>query len=130
MDVGAPSNFERISAHFTYEQIRAILLGVSVTDDETRQTIVQVYKEAGYFIDPHSAVGWKGVDKLRAENLIDESPVGILSTAHPFKFSETVVPLTGPVPVPSSLALAMERTASAQTIPAEYPALADILASL
>jgi threonine synthase len=130
MDVGAPSNFERINAHFTYEQIRAILLGVSVTDDETRQTIEQVYKEAGYFIDPHSAVGWKGVDKLRAMNLIDEGPVGILSTAHPFKFSETVEPLTGPVPIPSSLAMAMERTASAKTIPAEYPALADILASL
>jgi threonine synthase len=130
MDVGAPSNFERISAHFSYQQIRKILLGVSVTDDETRQTIEQVYKEAGYFIDPHSAVGWKGADKLRAENLIDEGPVGILSTAHPFKFSETVEPLTGPVPVPSSLAKAMERTACAQTIPAEYPALADILASL
>ncbi|MDR2951719.1 MAG: threonine synthase [Treponema sp.] len=130
MDVGAPSNFERIAAHFSYEQIRAILLGVSVTDDETRQAIKQVYEEAGYFIDPHSAVGWKGADKLRAEGLADEGPVGILSTAHPFKFSETVEPLTGPVPVPSSLARAMERTVSAQTIPAEYPALAAILENL
>ena len=126
MDVGAPSNFERMSAHFSLEEMRHLILGVCVTDDETKETIVRVHN-AGYFLDPHSAVGWKGVDKLRAQNKISEGSVGILCTAHPAKFSETVEPLTGPVPVPSSLVRAMERTVNAQTIPAEVSALIEAL---
>jgi len=106
MDVGAPSNFERMAAHFSLEEMRRIILGVSVSDEETRQTITQVYHEAGYFLDPHSAVGWKGIDKLSAEHKID-NPVAVLSTAHPAKFSETVEPLVGPAPVPATLAAAL-----------------------
>jgi threonine synthase len=132
MDVGAPSNFERMAAHFSLDEMRRIILGVSVSDDETRETIVKVYEETGYFLDPHSAVGWKGVDKLLAQGgastrLLSEGPLGILSTAHPAKFSETVEPLIGPAPVPESLARAMERTVKSQTIPAEVSALIDIL---
>jgi threonine synthase len=126
MDVGAPSNFERMAAHFSWEEMRRIILGVSVNDEETRETIVQVH-EAGYFIDPHSAVGWKGVDKLRAKNKLNDAPAGILCTAHPAKFSEIVEPLVGPPPVPPSLARTMERTVNAQTIPAEVNALIETL---
>jgi threonine synthase len=127
MDVGAPSNFERMAAHFSWEEMRKIITGVSVSDEETRQTIMRVYNEAGYFIDPHSAVGWKGVDKLRAENKLTAGTVGILCTAHPAKFSETVKPLAGEPPVPPSLSCAMERTVNAQTIPADVHALIDVL---
>jgi threonine synthase len=127
MDVGAPSNFERMAAHFSWEEMRQVISGVSVTDDETRETIARVHEEAGYFLDPHSAVGWKGVDKLRLENKINKEPAVILCTAHPAKFIETVEPLTGTVPVPSSLARAMERTVNAKTIPADNAALAEIL---
>ena len=127
MDVGAPSNFERMAAHFSWEEMRRLILGVSVTDDETRETIVRVHEQAGYILDPHSAVGWKGVDKLRAENKIAEGPAGVLCTAHPAKFSETVEPLVGAPPVPSSLARAMERTVNARTIPADIAVLIDVL---
>ncbi|MDR0301984.1 MAG: threonine synthase [Treponema sp.] len=127
MDVGAPSNYERMAAHFSWEEMRRIILGVSVSDEETRETIVRVHKDADYFIDPHSAVGWKGVDKLRAENKIENGAVGILCTAHPAKFSEVVRPLAGEPPVPSSLALAMERTVNAATIPAEVSAFIETL---
>jgi len=132
MDVGAPSNFERMAAHFSLDEMRRIITGVSVTDNETCETIAQVHENARYFIDPHSAVGWKGVDKLRAQNRIPnstQSVAAILCTAHPAKFRETVEPLTGPPPVPSSLARAMERTVNAKTIPAEVPAFFDELCS-
>jgi threonine synthase len=86
-----------------------------------------VYNEEGYFLDPHSAVAWKGVEKLLAENKIAQGPAGILCTAHPAKFAEVVTPLTGPVPVPASLASAMERSVNAQTIPAEIPAFIEWL---
>ena len=132
MDVGAPSNFERMAAHFSLDAMRRIILGVSVTDAETRETIVKVHGETGYFLDPHSAVGWKGVDKLLEKNdansrLLSEGPIGVLSTAHPAKFAETVEPLIGPAPLPDSLVHAMKRTVQSRTIPAEISALLDVL---
>jgi threonine synthase len=132
MDVGAPSNFERMAAHFSLDEMRRLILGVSVSDGETRETIVKVHNETGYFLDPHSAVGWKGVDILLAKNnvnsrLLSEGPVGVLSTAHPAKFAETVEPLIGPVPVPESIARAMRRSVQSHTIPAHVSALLDIL---
>jgi len=127
MDVGAPSNFERMSAHFSWDTMKNIIFGVSVGDNETRETITRIHKQAGYFLDPHSAVGWKGTDKLIAAGKIKESAVGILCTAHPAKFSETVEPLTGSVPVPKTLSRAMERTVSSKTIPAEVSALIEYL---
>lgn len=127
MDVGAPSNFERMSAHFSWEEMKKIILGVSVSDDETRETIKFVYDEGDYYIDPHSAVGWKGLDKLSRENKIDFGPVGILCTAHPAKFSEIVEPIVGEVPVPAALSAAMERKVNSQTIPAEVSALIESL---
>ena len=127
MDVGAPSNFERMSAHFSLEEMRRVILGVSVSDDETRETIVRVHERTGYFLDPHTAVGWKGVDKLIGGNKIDGDLIGVLSTAHPSKFSETVEPLVGPAPVPQSLARAMQKTVNSRTIPAEVDALLEAL---
>jgi len=127
MDVGAPSNFERMSAHFTLDEMRRIILGVSVSDEETRATIKQIHEQTGYFLDPHSAVGWKGADKLSEKNKIEKGAVGILCTAHPAKFSETVEPLTGAPPVPVSLSRAMEREVKAKTIPAEVSALIETL---
>lgn len=127
MDVGAPSNFERMAAHFSYEEMRQIITGVSVTDEETRETITEVHEEAGYFLDPHSAVGWKGVNKLVAQNKLEFYPVGILCTAHPAKFAEIVEPLAGAPPVPSAIARAMERTVNSETIPADVEALVESL---
>jgi threonine synthase len=116
-----------MSAHFSLDEMRRIILGVSVGDDETRETIARVHEQHGYFLDPHSAVGWKGVDKLYANKKIQEGAVGILCTAHPAKFSETVEPLTGSPPMPPSLSRAMERTVNAKVIPAETSALIDFL---
>ncbi|MCL2440697.1 MAG: threonine synthase [Treponema sp.] len=127
MDVGAPSNFERMSAHFSWEEMRRIILGAAVSDEETKETITSIYEQAGYYLDPHSAVGWKGLDKLRVENKITEDVSIILCTAHPAKFSEIVEPLLGAVPVPVSLKNAMERKADSKRIPADVSALIDTL---
>ena len=126
MDVGAPSNFERMAAHFSWAEMKHLIAGVSVSDNETKDTIVRIFDRTGYLLDPHSAVGWTGVDKLLAENKIS-APAAILCTAHPAKFSETVEPLVGAVPVPPSLEGAMRRTVHAKTILAEVPALLAIL---
>ena len=127
MDVGAPSNFERMSAHFSWEEMKRIILGVYVTDEETKNTIKRIYDDAGYYLDPHSAVGWEGMDKLCRINKIPYGPMGLLCTAHPAKFFETVEPLIGSPPVPASLSSAMKRTVNAKTIPADIKALLEEL---
>jgi threonine synthase len=128
MDVGSPSNFERLLAHWpSWNGIRRILQGVSVTDADTRKAIAEVHKTTGYFLDPHGAVGWQGVDQLQAAHSLAGGPLAVLATAHPAKFAETVEPLTGSIPVPQSLKKAMERKPEARIIPAELSALLEVL---
>jgi threonine synthase len=123
MDVGAPSNFERMAAHFSWEEMRRLIAGVSVTDDECRTTISEVF-EKGYYLDPHTAVGWKAVNKLTEAGVLARTNMSvILSTAHPAKFAEVLENLTGPVPVPPSLQKVMERTVNARAIRLELVAL-------
>jgi threonine synthase len=126
MDVGAPSNFERMASHFSHGEMRSFIRGVSVDDDATRETIQRVHRDYGYFLDPHSAVAWEAAD-LCAGGKDAPGLVAILATAHPAKFAEIVEPLTGPVPVPPSLQRVMERTVEARTIPADNAALAEAL---
>jgi len=128
MDVGAPSNFERMAAHFSWEEMCNIIMGASVNDDETKATISDVFSRYGYYLDPHSAVAWKAANKLiDAGKLAKEKTLAIFSTAHPAKFAETVEPLTGPVPVPLSLQKAMGRTVEAKVIPAKLEKLKENL---
>jgi len=127
MDVGAPSNFERMAAFWSHAQLSEILSGAHVEDGTTKDTIVRVFEKTGYILDPHTAVGWKAFDEVEKR---EEKPVGVrvvLSTAHPAKFSEVVEPLIGKVPVPASLSETMKRTVNAATIPAELGALKDAL---
>ena len=120
MDVGSPSNFERMASHFTWTQMREIIAGISVTDDETRKTISEVY-EKGYFLDPHTAVGWYAAEQFNKKG--QGEVIAVVSTAHPAKFKEILEPLTGPVPLPPSLKNIMERKTEVRTIPAELDAL-------
>ncbi|MDR1948293.1 MAG: threonine synthase [Spirochaetaceae bacterium] len=135
MDVGAPSNFERMTAHWSYETLSRDIRGTFVSDPETRKAILRVREQYGYFLDPHGAVGWQAVDNLAspsgkgpaAAGPSGEMPVAVLATAHPAKFAETVEPLTGPVPCPESLQQVMKRTAESLTIPADISALIEAL---
>ena len=127
MDVGAPSNFERLSAHWRLEELRAVMRGVWVTDDETRETIRTVYEKSGYVLDPHGAVGWRAVDKLADSGAASPSSTVVLETAHPAKFAETVEPLVGKVVFPPSLTAALERPAAPATIPANLDSLIELL---
>jgi threonine synthase len=127
MDVGAPSNFERMAAHWSLEQLRGMIRGVCVSDGDTRKTIAAVHREHAYFLDPHGAVGWHAADTLCSGAAPLEGPLAVLATAHPAKFAETVEPLTGPVPVPAAIQTALGRVVHTRTIPAELSALADTL---
>lgn len=137
MDVGAPSNFERMTAHWSYEELRKNIHGFWVDDGKTKETIARVFDTSGYVLDPHGAVGWTAVDQWLAAKEDPahpfagfSGPVAVLGTAHPAKFAETVEPLVGPVPVPPSLAEAMGRTVQSVTIRADVEALVETLLTL
>jgi threonine synthase len=123
MDVGAPSNFERLASHWSLDEMRERIFSVYVTDEETRGTIKAVHDKFGYILDPHGAVGWKAVDKLVENNRLSREKTIVLETAHPAKFAEIVESLTGKIPMPPELALAESRTVLSKTIPADEGAL-------
>ncbi len=86
MDVGAPSNFVRILEIFgnKFVDLKEKLESVSISDEVTARTMLDVYKETGYILDPHGAVGYRALaDYLET----DPNSRGLfLETAHPVKF--------------------------------------------
>lgn len=110
MDVGNPSNFERLNALFNNNASKmfAMISGTVVNDDETRATMKTVWKQHHYLMDPHTAVAWTGLTRVQKQ--FAGHPLVALGTAHPAKFPEVVTPATGQIPpVPASLQAQMRR---------------------
>ena len=97
MDVGNPSNFERMLEIFggSHEKMKALIKEEVVTDGDTEKTIKRLLDEKNYEADPHTAVGY-----LASERNLDNtgSPIITLSTAHPGKFTEVFEKATGTAP--------------------------------
>ena len=128
MDVGDPSNLARVLALYDgdVDQIRKDLVGSVHDDDETRECIEDVYRRTGHVLDPHSAVGYLGVEAGR--QAFGEGPTVVLCTAHPVKFREAVEPAIGcRMPVPERLAACLEAERHVTSIPPETSALGDFL---
>lgn len=89
MDVGAPSNFERLEHMLGREEMRRLIWATSVTDALTRRRMREVYEETGYVACPHTSVGLEAAVRYRRDTGVDR-PVVVLSTAHPAKFPDTV----------------------------------------
>lgn len=106
MDVGAPSNFERMLALCggDEEKLRRSVSGCVVSDDVALAVMKEVWREHRYQIDPHTAVGWQAAREwLRTHP--GDYPI-VLATAHPAKFLETAARAYGgdPVEIPERLA--------------------------
>jgi threonine synthase len=121
MNVGHPSNLARIVALYggimddsgmihrepDMQRLKNELFGVSVTDDETRDTIASVYHDYSILLEPHGAIAWRGMTEYLKSVNINESAQKLfisLETAHPAKFPEELrrVLNTDP-PLPGSL---------------------------
>lgn len=91
MDVGNPSNFERMQYLFQHEvaAFKEQLSGFSFTDHETLAAIRELYENYGYICDPHGAIGYLGLQHYRKMAKTD-APAVFLETAHPAKFPETI----------------------------------------
>ena len=111
MDVGNPSNFDRLMWLYggDLDAIRRDVAGSRHDDNEVRATIQKVYEERGYLLDPHSAIAYLGI---AGSGVSRTSPGVFLATAHPAKFAEVVEPVIGctiPKPQPLLDALAVKR---------------------
>jgi threonine synthase len=130
MDVGAPSNFERMQAMYgqDLDRLRHDVTGVAFEDQRVLDEIREMYRRTGYLLDPHGAIAWLGLQQAMAE---EAGAIGVfLATAHPAKFREVVEPAIGEtVPLPAVLADALKRPRHSVRLPAEYPALASLLRS-
>lgn len=100
MDVGAPSNFERLAYLFRTSRIRETVRGARVSDEQTRETMRFVWETYGYLADPHTAVGLAATRDVIPSGAYgpSERPTVVLSTAHPAKFPRIVASATGQVP--------------------------------
>ena len=156
MDVGNPSNFERMLWLYGNDvaAMRRDIVGSRHSDDEVRETIRRVFETRGYLLDPHSAIAYLGLKKyLRQDGREGQegregvgygssmqyagsgfsrsspSRIGVfLATAHPAKFGEIVEPIIRrPIVTPAALAEALARPRHILRIGASLTAVTDAL---
>ena len=128
MDVGAPSNYERIKAMYTLDEVRKMFASYWLDDEGIMAGIEDCNSKTGYTIDPHGAVGWQAWSDIKnnalkelmegqkndytkpgltpnipewADDVVTKkNAIGlILETAHPAKFGAIVKEATGQSPV-------------------------------
>jgi threonine synthase len=130
MDVGAPSNFERLSWLYPdVVQLRRQFIAQSVDDATISATIRQRYENFGEIFCPHTATGIHVLQSFRSTG--DRSPWAVAATAHPAKFEGIVEPLIGEkIPLPPMLAALLEKPAHADPLGNDYAALRAILAAV
>lgn len=99
MDVAKPSNFVRVLEIFdnNYLNLKEKMESVSISDEQTAETMREVFKDYGYILDPHGAVGFRALADYLAKN----GGEGLfLETAHPIKFDsvEEIIGTFGETP--------------------------------
>ena len=128
MDVGAPSNFERMRAMYDddLDRMRADVVGAAFEDRRVVAEIGRVYREHRYLLDPHGAIAWLGLQESLAS---EPGAAGVfLATASPAKFREVVEPAIGePVPLPATLSDALSRPRRSEHLAANYQALVELI---
>jgi len=129
MDVGAPSNVERLRWTFPDEkEMRSQLQAQSVSDADIQQTISRHARQHGEVFCPHTATAVHRLDQLRATG--DTRHWTVVATAHPAKFETVVEPLIGrPLDVPDALSAMLARSAAAEPLAPEESALRRYLLS-
>lgn len=108
MDVGNPSNMERLRSLFPqFQDLRTQVTASSVDDAQIRATIQRDAQTFHRVWCPHTATGAEVYQRLVAEGV--QGQWVIVSTAHPAKFNEVVEPLIGTeVELPPALARLLE----------------------
>jgi threonine synthase len=124
MDVGNPSNFERL---VKLPQALRDLKVELVDDDQIRARIRADYQASGYVWCPHSATAAEAYARLSDEEQSGR-PWIVAATAHPYKFRDTVEPLIGREVEPTpALAAILDRDTHKSEIASTLEALSGAL---
>jgi threonine synthase len=128
MDVGDPSNMERIRALYpAWETMREHLSADSVDDATIRARIGGDFMQFGREWCPHTATAAEVYNRLSTEDKRDQ-PWVVVATAHPAKFNEIVEPIIGrPIAVPASLADLLRQPSHRADMPPTLEALSAAL---
>ena len=117
MNVGNPSNLARFFELYDgtvdrsgvvhrvpdVAMMRERIYSVSISDQVTKETIENAYRRYGLLLEPHGAVGWRGLE-LFLETAGDFPLCFSLETAHPAKFPDEIKELLGIEPeLPESM---------------------------
>jgi threonine synthase len=102
MDVGNPSNLERLMAMFPGHELAQQVSACSIADEDIRRRIRADHAAYGMTWCPHTATAAEAWARLPEDERATRLWV-LVATAHPAKFREIVEPLAGPVPVPENL---------------------------
>ncbi len=124
MDVGDPSNLERLSALFPdAAALRGAVSAVSIGDEATRERIRTDFAHYQRIWCPHTAVAAEAYARLPPAMRAHGRWL-LVATAHPAKFREIIAPLIGEsVPMPENLARLFDRPSSSTEIDANIEAL-------
>ncbi|MDO9527814.1 MAG: threonine synthase [Syntrophales bacterium] len=141
MNVGHPSNLARffdlyggtvdrlgtVHAYPDIDAMREKFFSVSVSDTVTRQTIESVYSKYGVVLEPHGAVGWKGLEVYLEES--GDFPLCVsLETAHTAKFPDEIKELLGIIPeLPQSMKDIDSRVGEPSELPGDYATFKEYL---
>ncbi len=126
MDVGAPSNYERIKYMYSLDKVRNDFASYWLDNEGIMKAIQACNSKTGYIIDPHGAIGWKAWEDIKsgamaelmdgnkndytkpgltpnvpqwAKSVTDKNAIGIiLETASPAKFGSIVTEAIGREP--------------------------------
>jgi threonine synthase len=107
MNVGHPSNLARIISMYggrmddkgtilqtpDLDRMKQEFCAISISDNQTRETIKSFYKLCGKLLEPHGAVAWAGLQeylKSSPDKFNREEYRICLETAHPAKFRDEI----------------------------------------
>jgi threonine synthase len=117
MNVGHPSNLARFFELYggtvdrtgrvhrspDLDEMRRRIFSVSISDAMTKNCIRKAYDTYGLILEPHGAVGWRGLE-IYLEREGDFPLCVSLETAHPAKFPDEIIELLNIAPdVPESM---------------------------
>jgi threonine synthase len=118
MNVGHPSNLARIIALYggimdengvigkepDIKKLRNDFYGIAISEEDTRDTILKLYRKYKLLLEPHGAVAWRGLESYQEIFKTDGHLTVSLETAHPAKFNDEVKGILGFSPeMPDSL---------------------------
>ena len=107
-------------------RIRSEFDALRTGETGTSKEIARVYKEAGYLLDPHTAVAVHGARKALAK--APHVPMVALGTAHPAKFGDAVFAAAGVrAPLPAHLEGLLERKEHFTVLPNDQAAIETVV---